>query len=107
MLLSETDAKTKECRQGGTTPVAASLPEPVDYRFLPIQFPMCAASGCMHWRWGESIYEGDPAACDQNDKPDGEGWVWMHVTTDNSLMGKFRWCRVKATRGYCGLAGKP
>ena len=43
MLLTEEEAKTKECRAGG---VVQPMPPAA-----PAQFFNCVASGCAQWRW--------------------------------------------------------
>lgn len=99
MLLTEDEAKTKECRVADAT--MASL------------FPRCAGSGCMHWRWSQPEYEFAPGkgvergACTSFELPEGDGWesnpVWMGSPEE-------RYRRLKpqqAQRGYCGLAGHP
>lgn len=100
MLLTEDEAKTKECRA-----------------IAPARD--CAASRCMHWRFGEPEYEHsdgklvdveyvDGCASARSQEvvaPDGEGW-WrvMPLSTNGGQTG---WRRVKAKRGFCGLAGLP
>lgn len=103
MLLSETDAKTKQCRV--MPPVPANVSHTLN-GLNPAPWPMsCAASGCMHWRWGEPTYEDHTS--DQQHKPNGDGWKWTHVATGDSIMGQHRWRRISERRGYCGLAGRP
>lgn len=87
MLLTEDEARTKECRHGGMTPVAFETAIGLGQRgmptmiggihFGPIQWPSCAASGCMHWRWDGPLYKPGCAP------PEHEA------------------------RGFCGLAGRP
>lgn len=102
MLLSETDAFAKQCRV---------LQQDVTQTFILSNNTLvphvmhCAASACMHWRWGDPTYEDDLR--DRDDRPRGDGWKWTHVPTGDSMMGQHRWRRVKDQRGYCGLAGKP
>lgn len=56
MLLSEPDAKTKQCRV--MPPV--HLPPAVSGTFHTTTHPVvCVASGCMHWRWGEPQFDED------------------------------------------------
>ncbi len=79
MLLTEDEAKTKECRVAGTTGAWATTNQtqygaPVR---LEAAFPPCAASGCMHWRWEGPVYK--PGMEPPNHVP----------------------------FGFCGLAGRP
>jgi hypothetical protein len=136
MLLTEDEAKTKECRVGGMHPMVPPVPwigrvghiddaqieklvrstapvgivtvTPHEETFVaPLSiFPACAASGCMHWRWGDPLHEQVPVGNEDPRlpprPPEGSGWA-----RETAAYGGAVWRRVKAQRGYCGLAGRP
>lgn len=112
MLLTEYEANTKECRVGIERAVTPPLPwqsaavgfgGPI-YAPEPV-FHRCSASGCMHWRVGEPAYEVAKVSEDSSvapGPPAGNGWE-RHMPGHGPMV----WRRVKALRGYCGLAGRP
>lgn len=95
MLLTEDEAKTKECRVASPVHMPRQLGDPdwATGRLTPLP---CAASGCMHWRWGTPKIEVSSVA-----PPENEGWGSVPAMGD----GVRRWRRIVAKRGSCGLAG--
>jgi hypothetical protein len=89
MLLTEDEAKTKQCRAWPP----AVIGDKFHYQIAP---STCAASGCMHWRWGTPKLE------IVTTQPDGGSWRALPAMGD----GVQRWSRLVAKRGFCGLAGE-
>ena len=57
----------------------------------------------MMWRWGEPLMETRPFTTSA-DRPDSDPSWRLVPKSDNTGQ---QWQRVKAKRGYCGLAGVP
>lgn len=104
MLLTEAEAKTKECRSaaapGGVLWVKQANGE------FAATFPRCVASGCMMWRLGDPLIEEVPRL-PGSDSPPGDGWKSASKTDRTSLISAPVWRRISAQRGFCGLAGQP
>ncbi len=92
MILTEEQAKTKQCHLSFAVPEIRGS----DGSGIRQGGPWaCATTGCMAWRWAEAEYETKHAGT----QPKGDGW---------ENMNNGYWRRSKPGRlGYCGAAGVP
>lgn len=111
MLLTEQEAKTKQCRAAPPMvgpPSALAPGGPPQISFLP-----CVGRNCLMWREGAALrkeVERRAIASQTETRPDG-----FHSFMSAGIIGEDGkhqsggyWIRFEFTaRGYCGLAGRP
>lgn len=117
MILTEQEARTKQCRVAPLTP-AVTLGFGGAGSFGTPTFHPCAASACMAWDFEDDEFEYravdapdtyNAPPLDQFTRPEGEGWE-IHGKPFNPSASGNRW-RVHfrrpfggRRRGFCGLA---
>lgn len=137
MLMTEEEAKTKECRATGAAVslIRAEQAAKEIGSVLSIAAPLCVGSQCMMWRWERGTHTSLVTTRDELMRledgtvwfrpipPDGAGWL-QTIDRENTKgkpltpisPGTTSWYRRSEdrsvvwgnpARGFCGLAGKP
>lgn len=91
MLMTEKEAKEKNCPQGRTIVYGFDLSFNQMSMRPDVKEAKCTASDCMAWRWGSKIEPGQ--MIDTKDLSYEEVTDLIAERSD--------------TKGYCGLAGRP